>query len=125
MPATAIFAACELQKTIRHERRQRTAVSGMRYFKLRVADLIHIRGLSAIVVAISFAVVARVMGAVTDGGAMAGVVVAFILMMAAGLRGFIPLVAVFVLTLVSTRWGYARKQQLGVAERPRGRTASQ
>jgi len=97
----------------------------MRYFKLRVADLIHIRGLSAIVVAISFAVVARVMGAVTDGGAMAGVVVAFILMMAAGLRGFIPLVAVFVLTLVSTRWGYARKQQLGVAERPRGRTASQ
>jgi uncharacterized protein (TIGR00297 family) len=90
-----------------------------------VIDLIHTRGLPAIVVAISFAVVARIMGAVTDGGAMAGVVVAFILMMAAGLAGFIPLVAVFLLTLVSTRWGYARKQRLGVAERRRGRTASQ
>lgn len=88
-------------------------------------DLIHTRGLPAIVVAIGFAVVARIMGAVTDGGAIAGVVVAFILMLAAGLAGFIPLVAVFLLTLVSTRWGYARKQRLGVAERRRGRTASQ
>jgi len=92
---------------------------------LRVIDLIHTRGLPAIVVAISFAIVARVVGAVTDGGAMAGVIVAFVLMMAAGLAGFLPLIAVFLLTLVSTRWGYARKQRLGVAERRRGRTASQ
>ena len=90
-----------------------------------MTELIHSRGLPAIVVAISFAVVARILGAVSDGGAMAGVVVAFILMLAAGLAGFLPLLAVFVLTLVATRWGYRRKQRLGVAERRRGRTASQ
>jgi uncharacterized protein (TIGR00297 family) len=77
------------------------------------------------VVAIGFAVVARAMGSVTDGGALAGVLVAFILMLACGFPGFIPLVTVFLLTLISTRWGYQRKQRLGVAERRRGRTASQ
>lgn len=88
-------------------------------------ELIHTRGLPAIVVAISFAIVARIMGAVTDGGAVAGVVVAFILMMAAGLAGFVPLLGVFLLTLIATRWGYERKQRLGVAERRRGRTVTQ
>ena len=82
-------------------------------------------GVPAAVVAIGFAVVARFMGAVTDGGAMAGVLVAFVLMLAAGLPGFIPLATVFLLTVITTRWGYARKQRLGVAERRRGRTASQ
>jgi uncharacterized protein (TIGR00297 family) len=65
------------------------------------------------------------MGSVTDGGAIVGVVVAFVLMAACGFAGFVPLAAVFVLTAISTRWGYARKQRLGVAERKRGRTASQ
>lgn len=72
-----------------------------------------------------FAVLARAMGSVTDGGALAGVAVAFILMMACGFTGFIPLATVFLLTVVSTRWGSKRKQRLGVAERKRGRTASQ
>ena len=90
-----------------------------------VTSLIHSRGLPAAVVAIGFAVVARSMGAVSDGGAVVGVLMAFILMLAAGLHGFVPLVTVFLLTLVTTRWGYARKQHLGVAERRRGRTASQ
>jgi len=90
-----------------------------------VTELIHSRGLPAIVVAIGFAIVARIIGAVTDGGAMAGVLIAVILILAAGLPGFLPLVALFLLTMVSTRWGYARKQRLGVAERRRGRTASQ
>jgi len=76
-------------------------------------------------IAVGFAIVARIIGAVTDGGALVGVVIAFILMMAAGLGGFIPLLTVFFLTLISTRWGYKRKQRLGVAERRRGRTASQ
>ena len=75
--------------------------------------------------AIGFAVVARTMGAVTDGGALVGVMVAFVLMLAAGLAGFVPLATVFLLTVVTTQWGYARKQRLGVAERRRGRTASQ
>ena len=75
--------------------------------------------------AIGFAVIARTLGAVTDGGALVGVVVAFVLMLAAGLAGFLPLLTVFVITVLTTRWGYARKQQLGVAERGPGRTASQ
>lgn len=90
-----------------------------------MTSLIHARGLPAAVVAIGFALIARTMGAVTDGGAMTGVLVAFVLMLAAGLSGFIPLAMVFLLTAVTTRWGYARKQSLGVAERKHGRTASQ
>src|ERR1035437_5681826 len=54
-----------------------------------------------------------------------GVLVAFVLMLAAGLAGFLPLVTVFAITVLATRWGYGRKQQLGVAERGPGRTASQ
>jgi uncharacterized protein (TIGR00297 family) len=77
------------------------------------------------VVAIGFAVVARAMGSVTDGGALVGVLVAFILMLACGFAGFVPLVTVFLLTVISTRWGRRRKERLGVAERRRGRNASQ
>jgi uncharacterized protein (TIGR00297 family) len=90
-----------------------------------VTSLFHARGLPAAVVAIGFAVIARALGAVTDGGALVGVAVAFVLMVAAGLAGFVPLLTVFVITVLATRAGYARKQQLGVAERGPGRTASQ
>ena len=76
-------------------------------------------------VAIGFALIARTMGAVTDGGGLAGILVAFVLMLAAGVAGFVPLAAVFLLAALTTRWGYARKQTMGVAERGRGRTASQ
>lgn len=75
--------------------------------------------------AIGFAVIARTLGAVTDGGALMGVLVAFVLMLAAGVAGFVPLLTVFVITVLATRLGYARKQQLGVAERGPGRSASQ
>jgi uncharacterized protein (TIGR00297 family) len=81
--------------------------------------------LPAAVVAIGFAVVARTLGAVTDGGALMGVLVAFVLMLAAGTAGFVPLLTVFVITVLATRLGHARKQRLGVAERGAGRTASQ
>lgn len=90
-----------------------------------MTSLIHARGLPAAVVAIGFALLARLMGAVTDGGAMAGVLAAFVLMLAGGFAGFSPLLTLFLLTMISTRWGYARKQRLGVAERRRGRSASQ
>ena len=76
-------------------------------------------------VAIGFAVLARFLRTVTDGGALAGIVVAFVLMLAGGFAGFIPLLTLFLLTVISTRWGYGRKQRLGVAERGRGRRASQ
>ena len=75
--------------------------------------------------AIGFAMLARLMGTVTDGGAMAGVLVAFVLIVSAGFSGLVPLLTLFALTVVGTRIGYARKQRLGVAERRRGRKASQ
>jgi uncharacterized protein (TIGR00297 family) len=75
--------------------------------------------------AVGFAVLARSMGSVTDGGALAGALVAFVMMLACGFSGFVPLATVFLLTVISTRWGAKRKQRLGVAERKRGRTASQ
>jgi len=115
-------ASGEKRKAIGEQRRPQSAHA---ILNPRVTELIHTRGLPAIVVAFSFALVARIFGAVTDGGALAGVLIAFVLMVSAGLSGFAPLVAVFLLTLASTRWGYARKLRLGVAERRRGRTASQ
>ena len=56
---------------------------------------------------------------------MVGVLAAFVLMLVAGFPGFLSLATVFVITVVATRWGRARKQQLGVAERRTGRRASQ
>ena len=90
-----------------------------------VMNLIHARALPAAVVAVGFAILARAMGSVTDGGALAGVLVAFVLMVAGGFAGFIPLLTLFLLTVISTAWGYKRKQRLGVAERKRGRTVHQ
>ena len=90
-----------------------------------VTSLFHARGFPAAVVALGFAVIALSLGGVTDGGAIAGTVAAFVLMVVAGFAGFLPLLTLFLLTMLATRWGYARKQQMGVAERGRGRTASQ
>lgn len=90
-----------------------------------VMNLIHARALPAGVVAVGFAILARAMGSVTDSGALAGALIAFILMLAVGFSGFIPLLTLFVLTMISTGWGYKRKQRLGIAEHKRGRKASQ
>ncbi len=68
---------------------------------------------------------AWVLRGVTTSGALAGAVVAFTLYVTAGPGGFVVLVTVFVLTWLSTRLGYARKQRLGMAEHVRGRSAVQ
>jgi uncharacterized protein (TIGR00297 family) len=81
--------------------------------------------LPAVVVAGGFAVLARGLGAVTDGGALAGAAVAFLILNAGGLWAFLPLLAVFLLTLAATRWRAERKRTLGVAERHGGRNAGQ
>lgn len=88
-------------------------------------NLFHSMGVPAALIALLFAVVARVMGSVTDGGAIAGIAVAFILMITAGFAGFLPLLTLFLLTVWATRWGWRRKQRLGLAERTGGRTGSQ
>ncbi len=69
--------------------------------------------------------VARILGSVSDGGALAGILVAFLLLITAGMSGFVPLLVLFLLTVLATRWGQRRKERLGLAERPGGRTASQ
>ena len=53
----------------------------------RVISLDHSMALPAAVVALGFALLARAMRAVSDGGALAGAGIAFLWMTAAGVRG--------------------------------------
>jgi len=82
------------------------------------------RFLTALAITAGFAVLAWFAGGVNLTGALAGSAVAFI-MAVRDLRMFLALLVVFAVTLVATRVGYARKQQLRTAEPPGGRTASQ
>ncbi len=81
--------------------------------------------LPAAVVAVGFAVLARGLRAVSDGGALAGAAIAFLIMVGGGLWAFLPLLMVFVLTLVATRWRAERKRSLAIAERTGGRNTGQ
>ncbi|HEY1271288.1 MAG TPA: DUF92 domain-containing protein [Terriglobales bacterium] len=83
------------------------------------------RWATALVVALGFSVVARVMRGVNRSGAIAGAAVSFLIYGCAGPAAFATLVWVFVLTLLATRMGYARKLRSGTAEKGSGRTASQ
>ena len=85
----------------------------------------HSAGLPAAVVALGFAVLARALRAVTDGGALAGAAIAFVVIVAGGLWAFVPLIAVFLVTLLATRWRAERKRSVGIAERGGGRNAGQ
>ena len=76
-------------------------------------------------ITLGFALLARCLRGVTDGGAIAGAVICFFLYLGAGPAGFAALVSLFVLTWVTTRWGYQKKQKLGVAEKHEGRRATQ
>jgi uncharacterized protein (TIGR00297 family) len=82
------------------------------------------RFLTALAITAGFAVLAWFAGGVNFSGALAGSAVAFI-MAVRDLRMFLALLVVFAVTLVATRVGHARKQQLRTAEPPGGRTASQ
>jgi uncharacterized protein (TIGR00297 family) len=79
------------------------------------------RFLTALAITAGFAVLAWFAGGVNLSGAPA---VAFI-MAIRDLRMFLALLVVFAVTLVATRVGYARKQQLRTAEPAGGRTAAQ
>lgn len=80
---------------------------------------------SAVIVTVAFAALARWVRGVSFGGAVAGAAICFLLLFGAGFGAFAVLVSVFVLTWVSTRFGYRRKQKLGTAEKLDGRTALQ
>ncbi|HEX4604785.1 MAG TPA: DUF92 domain-containing protein [Candidatus Angelobacter sp.] len=81
------------------------------------------RFLTALAITAGFAVLAWFAGGVNFSGALAGSAVAFI-MAVRDLRMFLALLVVFAVTLVATRAGYARKQQLRTAQAG-GRTAAQ
>jgi uncharacterized protein (TIGR00297 family) len=79
----------------------------------------------AAAVTLAFAMLARVLRGVNRSGAIAGGLACFALFASAGPGAFATLAALFVMTWLSTRIGYRRKQELGVAERREGRNARQ
>ena len=79
----------------------------------------------ALVAVTIFATVARAARAVDWGGAVAGWAIALILYLAGGLGAFLALVGVFLCAWLTTLFGAARKRQLGVAEKKKGRSAAQ
>jgi uncharacterized protein (TIGR00297 family) len=87
-------------------------------------DLRHRIVLSA-VVTLAFAGAARLLRGVSTSGAIAGALVCFLLYASAGFGAFAALVTVFLLAWLTTRFGYSRKQRLGIAEKRDGRKASQ
>jgi uncharacterized protein (TIGR00297 family) len=72
-----------------------------------------------------FAAAGRLVRGVTISGGIAGAVVCFALLWAAGIGGFAALFTVFILTWACTKFGYAKKQRLGTAEKRSGRDAWQ
>ena len=72
-----------------------------------------------------FAALARLVRGVTNSGAVAGAVACFVLYSGGGPGAFAALVTVFLLAWITTRFGYQRKQKLGIAERREGRDSSQ
>jgi len=80
---------------------------------------------TALAVTVAFTGLARWVRGVTFPGAIAGGVICFLLYGCAGPGAFFALVSVFVLTWITTRMGYRRKQKLGTAENREGRTAAQ
>jgi uncharacterized protein (TIGR00297 family) len=76
-------------------------------------------------VSFAFALVGRRLHGVNLSGAIAGGVCCILLFAGVGPAGLICLVALFVMTWASTRLGYKRKLELGLAERREGRNARQ
>ena len=76
-------------------------------------------------VTIGFSMLARALRGVDRSGMFAGGAACLLLFVGAGPAAFAILAALFLLTWISTRFGYRRKQVLGVAERRDGRNAWQ
>lgn len=81
--------------------------------------------MAALLLTAALAGVAQRLGAVTPQGAVAGAATSLLLFLGGGPGAFAGLTAVFLLTWISTRWGYERKLRLGVAEKHEGRSAAQ
>ena len=79
----------------------------------------------AAVVTLAFGLLARALRGVDRSGMIAGAAACFLLFAGTGPSGFAVLASLFLLTWISTRFGYRRKQGLGLAERGDGRNALQ
>jgi uncharacterized protein (TIGR00297 family) len=75
----------------------------------------------AIGLCMAFALLAWGLRAVTAGAALTGIILSTVFCLAAGPAALIPIVVVFLLTLITTRIGRRKKERLGTAERPHGR----
>ncbi len=75
---------------------------------------------TAIVVRLVLALIARLLRAVDNGGALAGIAVGAAVALARGLPGLAVVGAFFVLGSVATRVGWSRKSRAGTAERGGG-----
>ncbi|MDP9161894.1 MAG: DUF92 domain-containing protein [Acidobacteriota bacterium] len=80
---------------------------------------------TAAAVTVAFALLAYLLGGVSVSGAITGSFLCFILYASAGLGAFAALMTVFLLAWTTTKIGYARKQELGIAEKRGGRSSSQ
>src|SRR6266576_6374553 len=76
-------------------------------------------------VTLGFTVLARALRGVDRSGMLAGGGACLLLFAGVGPSAFAVLAALFLLTWIATRFGYRRKQDLGVAERRDGRNAWQ
>ena len=83
------------------------------------------RILPALLIAIFFAFFGYLARGVTKSGALAGIFVAALIYVGLGLGGFVTLFVVFAIAWLTTRIGYSRKRQLGIAESRGGRNAGQ
>lgn len=83
------------------------------------------RAMAALFITAAFGFGGFLLGGVSVWGAFAGTAAAFLIYLGLGLGGFVTLVSVFATTLIVTRIGYQRKQQLGLAEERSGRRAGQ
>jgi uncharacterized protein (TIGR00297 family) len=83
------------------------------------------RVITAVIVTLLFAVLARRLRAVTRAGAVAGFITTCLIFVALGGNSFYVVLSVFALASLTTRIAYRRKQQLGTAESRQGRRATQ
>src|SRR5690348_5985187 len=87
-----------------------------------VAAALEHRFLPARAVTLAFGVLAKLLHAVDMLGAVAGVILTWVLFVTAGPGAFAAVAGVFVLAFLTTRLGYRHKQFLGTAERRGGRS---
>ncbi|HEV2499519.1 MAG TPA: DUF92 domain-containing protein [Terriglobia bacterium] len=79
-----------------------------------------VRIVLAVVINLAFALITLGLGQITASGAALGFALGVAVYMGFGYKSFLILLSFFVLGVVATRLGYARKLERGIAERRRG-----